>query len=210
MSEYAIQRLLANLRTHLPGALDQTMKLEIFNAVATFCRDSNVWQESQPFNTKINKQDYEVTANASDAYYTQLLQLQAYDPADPNGETTTPIDMAAWLTSPTTLHLKEKPQIEQRLRATFAVAPRATDRMDEYPAIPDEFWDKYHDVLMEGALAKMMAQTAKPYSNERLAIFHGRRFKAGTSMAKNDFYNGDVRGGQNWHYPQDFAKGSIR
>jgi hypothetical protein len=204
MTEFAINRLMANLRTQLPGALDNTLKLEIFNTVATFFHDSNVWQETQSFNTKPDKQNYEVTADNADAFYTQLLDLRTYDPEDPNFERTTSITVPAWLIGPTELHLYNRPLDVQRLRATFAVAPRATDRMDQFPAIPDAYWDKYHDVFMEGALARMMAQVAKPYSNERMGIFHGRRFKAATSMAKNDFYNGDMRGGQHWRFPQSF------
>ncbi len=210
MSEFAIQRLVTNLLTQLPGALTGTIRLEIFNAVSTFCHDSNVWQETQSFNTRVDKQIYEVTAETSDAYYNQLLNLEAYDPTDPNGLVTTPFPIAAWMHAPNELKLKDIPKVVQRLRGTFAVVPRATDRMDQYPAIPEVFWDKYHDTFMEGALARMMSHAAKPYSNERLGIFHGRRFKAATSMAKNDVYNGDVRGGQNWSFPQDFARRSQR
>ena len=206
MSEFAIQRLLHNLRTQLPGALDNTLRLEIFNTVATFCHDSNVWQEEQSFNTKPNKQDYELTADNADAYYSQLLNIVAYDPSDPKGETTMWTNVWGWMVGPTTLRLNCKPLETQRMRANFVVVPRATDRMDQYPNIPDAFWDKYHDVFMEGVLARMMAQVAKPYSNERMGIFHGRRFKAATGLAKNDFYNGDVRSGQHWHFPQTFMR----
>lgn len=211
MSEYAIQRLITNLMTQLPGALVGTLKLEIFNAVATLCREGNVWQETQSFNTKVDKQIYEMTAQTPDAYYSKLLYLEAYDPSDPNGTVTTPTQIAAWFDASTTgLKLRYVPTVVQRLRGTFAVVPRATDRMDQYPAIPEAFWDKYHDAIKEGALSNMMAQAAKPYSNERLSIFHGRRFKAATSMAKNDLYNGDVRGGQNWSFPQEYVRKSIR
>jgi hypothetical protein len=210
MTEFAIERLLANLRTQLPGALDGTLRLEIFNTVSTFCRESNTWQETQSFNTKVGKQLYEVTAEAPDAYYNVLLNLEAYDPTDENGEVTTPIPIAAWFDAPTSLKLRYVPTEVQRLRGTFSVVPRATDRMDQYPAIPEAFWDKYHDAFIEGVLSRMMSQPAKPYSNERLGIFHGRRFKAATSMAKNDKYNGDVRGGQNWSFPQVFTRRSVR
>jgi len=209
MSEFAIQRLVTNCLTHLPGALVGTLKLEIFNAVSTFCREGNVWQETQNFSTKVGKTTYEIVAENPDAYYNKLLNLVAFDPSDPDGEVTTPIAVPAWFDSTTTqLVLKNTPTEVQRLRGTFAVVPRATDNMDQYPGIPEAFWDKHHDAIMEGTLARMMAQAAKPYSNERLGIFHGRRFKAATSMAKNDLYNGDIRGGQNWSYPQTFARSS--
>lgn len=210
MSEFAINRLLANLRTQLPGALDAIIKLEIFNAVATFCIESNTWQETQSFNTKVNKQVYEISAENADAYYTKLLLLEAYDPSDPTGLVTMPTQVAAFMSSPTELKFAITPNQVQRMRATFAVAPRPTDRMDQFPNIPEAFWDKYHDVLMEGVLSLMMAHVAKPYSNERMGIFHGRRFKAKTSMAKVDAYNGEVRGGQNWSFPSNFVRGSSR
>lgn len=211
MSEFAIQRLVTNCLTQLPGALIGTLKIEIFNAVSTFCREGNVWQETQNFSTKVDKKVYEIVAETPDAYYNKLLYLEAFDPTDPNGEVTTPTQVAAYFNSTTTeLVLQNTPTEVQRLRGTFAVVPRATDRLDQYPAIPEAFWDKHHDAILEGTLARMMAHAAKPYSNERLSIFHGRRFKAATSTAKNDLYNGDVRGGQNWSFPTEFTRRSSR
>jgi hypothetical protein len=210
MTQFAIERLLANLRNQLPGALDGALRLEIFNTLNTFFTDSNIWQETQSFNTRLGRQIYELQAENPDAYYTKLLLLEAYDPADAEGRVTMPTHVRAWLVSPTELRLHHPVTVVQRLRATFAVAPRPTDRMDQYPNIPDSYWDKYHDAFVEGVMARMMSQPAKPYSNERLGIFHGRRFKSATSMAKNDFYNGDIRGGQNWHFPQNFARPSAR
>lgn len=210
MSEFAIQRLVTNLLTQLPGALIGTIKIEIFNTVSTFCRESNTWQETQSFNTRIGKQVYEVTAESPDAYINQLLNLEVFDPADPNGLVTLATPVPAIFRAPNELKLLNTPQVVERLRATFSVVPRATDKMGDYPAIPETFWDKYFDAFIEGTLARMMAHAAKPYSNERLGIFHGRRFKAATSMAKNDLYNGEVRGGQNWSFPQNFTRGSNR
>lgn len=208
MSQYAIERLVTNLMLQLPGSLPGTLKLEIFNAVATLCREANIWQETQEFNTKIGKQVYEMTPEAPDAYFSKLLNLEAFDPDEEN---VLPTPIEAWFDASTTgLHLRTTPTVVQRLRGTFAVVPRATDRMDQYPGIPEMFWDKHHDAIKEGTLSYMMAHSAKPYSNERLSIFHGRRFKAATSMAKNDLYNGDVRGGQNWSFPQGFARRSNR
>lgn len=212
MSEFAIQRLITNCLTQLPGALIGTLKLEIFNAVSTFCKEGNVWQEIQPFNTKVGKQTYEMTpGTSSDAYFSELLYLEAYDPTDPNGQVTTPTPIEAWFDASTTgLHLRFVPTEVQRLRGTFAVVPRANDDMDQYPGIPEAFWDKYYDAIKEGTLGNMMAHVAKPYSNERMSIFHGRRFKAATSIAKQDVYNGMVRGGQNWSFPQNFVRRSSR
>src|SRR5688572_29146373 len=138
MSEYAIQRLVTNVLTQCPGALIGTIQLEIFNAVATFCKESNVWQETQNFNTKVGKQVYEITAETQDAYVSKLLNLVAFDPSDPTGETTTPTPVAAWLdASATGLVLKLVPTEVQRLRGTFAIVPKATDQMDQYPGIPE-------------------------------------------------------------------------
>lgn len=202
MSQYAIQRLMTNLRVHLPGALDSAMKLEMFNAAAELCVRSSVWQDRQPFNTRIGKSKYEMSAPQHDAYYTQLLGLYK-DDGDGDDNTVGP-PVKAVFEEPTTLRLLTTPTTVERLIAVFAMAPRPTDEIGDHPAIPDEYWSKYHDVLYEGALSRMLAHPAKPYSNERLGIYHGRRFVAMTSQAKNDHYNGNVRGGQNWSFPRAF------
>lgn len=202
MSQYAIQRLMSNLRVHLPGALDSAITLEIFNAVAEFCVRSSVWQDEQPLNTRAGKSEYEVSAPQHDAYYTQLLSLHKDDGDGDDNTKGSPVK--AVLDSPTVLRLLSTPTTAERLIARFAMAPQPTDEIADKPAIPDEYWSKYHDVLYEGALARMLAQPAKPYSNERLGIYHGRRFVAMTSLVKNEHYSGNVRGGQNWSYPQTF------
>lgn len=201
MTEFAINRLMANLRTQLPGALDATLKLEIFNTVHDFCVATSAWEEDQAFTTKIGKDVYEITAGSANEYITQLLSLVRADPTDITGQRVIPTPVPAVMSLPTQLKLLTVPTIVERLVATYAVAPRPTDDMDEFPSLPESFWDKYNNALFEGALAKMMSHVAKPYSNERMGIYHGRRFVAAMSTHKVEKYNGMVRGGQNWTFP---------
>jgi hypothetical protein len=202
MSQFAIQRLMANLRVKLPGALDGPVKLEVFNAVSEFCVKSCVWQDRQPFSTRVGKSEYEMSAPQHDAYYTQLLGLYK-DDGDGDDNTNGPA-VKAVMKDPTTLRLLTTPTTVERLVAYFAMAPQPTDELGDHAGIPDSFWSKYHDAFYEGALSRMLAQPAKPYSNERLGIYHGRRFIAMTSVAKNEHFNGNVRGGQNWQFPKNF------
>jgi hypothetical protein len=51
----------------------------------------------------------------------------------------------------------------------------------------------------------MMAQPAKPYTNEKMAIFYMRKMVGTTSQAKLEALHRNVNNGQAWRFPQTFA-----
>jgi hypothetical protein len=201
-NNFAVDRLKANCQVQLPGALDGPLLLAIFNTVTTFCIQTNVWQEDQDFQTRANKRDYAISASESDCYYTRLISVVRNDLDTDQSLLTNPTPVRAHMHGEGILRLHDTPQVITRLTARFAKAPRPTDNFGSLPNFPLEFWDQYHNVLVEGVLANMQAQTAKPYSQERMSILHGRRFIAGCSTAKVEALNGGMLGGQAWRFPK--------
>ena len=47
----------------------------------------------------------------------------------------------------------------------------------------------------------MMSQAAKPYSSERLAVYHMRRFRSGIAAARTDAMRQNAYRGQAWRFP---------
>lgn len=198
----SIDRLIANCRMKIPGALDGPMIMAIFNTVSKFCIQSNILTEEQDFRTRANKRDYTMECSQPDLYYTKLLSVVRNDQETDQKLLSNPPPVKAFMVDQETLRLYDTPQDVIRLTAKFAMAPRPTDNFENLPNVPNWLWDTYHDVLIEGVMHDMMGQAAKPYSNERLSLFHGRRFQAAMSTAKVEAYNGQTLGGQHWSYPR--------
>lgn len=201
-NQYAVDRLRAQAQMQLPGALDGPLTMAIFGVVAEFCIKTNTLWEEQDIRTREGKTDYEVSASEADLYYTKILSMvDSTDNVDRHFTHDSP-RIPGYMINPGVLRLNYTPDQSQLLTVRFAMAPRPTDNFGSLPNIPDAYWDFYHPVLLEGLLASMMGQVAKPYSNERMGIFHGRRFIAGCSTAKVEATNGQLVGGQAWRFPR--------
>lgn len=201
-NQFAVDRLKAQAQMQLPGALDGPIIMAIFGVVSDFAIKTNCLWEEQDIRTRVDKRDYEVQASESDLYYTKLLSVVYNDQETDQRLLREPTQIHAYMLTPSVLRLRDTPNQANLITARFAMAPRPTDNFGSLPNIPDTFWDTYHPVLLEGLLASMMGQVAKPYSNERMGIFHGRRFIAGCSTAKVEAMNGQIVGGQNWRFPR--------
>jgi hypothetical protein len=87
-----------------------------------------------------------------------------------------------------------------------------TDPTDEVgmPQAPGWIYDRYERTFVEGLISRMMEQPAKPYSNEKGAILHGRRFQNGMSQARAEVQHMFVRSANVWSFPQSFRTDSQR
>ena len=70
--------------------------------------------------------------------------------------------------------------------------------------------EKYHDYLLSGLLSRVLVHPGKPYSNEKLAMFHGRKFNVGVMTATKEAQEGFINNGQNWQFPQTFRSYTQR
>jgi len=201
-NQYAVDRLRAQAQMQLPGALDGPITMAIFGVVTDFCVKTNTLWEEQDIRTRVDKRDYEVAATESDLYYTKILSVVDNDGEVDQRFLTSPSRIPAYMLNPGVIRFHNTPKQVQLVTVRMAMAPRPTDNFGSLPNIPDNFWDMYHSVLLEGLLSSMMGQVAKPYSNERMGIFHGRRFIAGCSTVKVEAINGQLVGGQAWQFPR--------
>jgi len=70
---------------------------------------------------------------------------------------------------------------------------------------PNWILEKYFEYFQDGILAKLMLQANKPYSNEKGAMYHYRKFHEGIGLARTEVRNYFTYSGQAWLYPQTFA-----
>jgi hypothetical protein len=194
MTTASMTRLLNNARSRLIGALDPAIKNELFGALNEFFQGSNVWTNDVPIAVTSAASSYEV------------------DPSDPGQINrlmwvldTNQAPVNATMQIPGTLDLANTPSQNDTYTVTIALTVNDPVASTGLPWCPDWTVDKYNDVMLDGVLARMMSQAAKPYSNERMAIYHMRRFQGGISTAKNEAWHKNVRAGQRWRFPQGWA-----
>lgn len=195
----AVTRLMENARSHLPGAVDDALRQELFNVMADFFKASKSWREDVVFNTIANTTSYELTTDAGGAIDTLMQVLDANN-----------MSVGATMSEPGTLVLNVKPTSVFALTATVALSVDDPKDRESYPVYPSWVTTKYSTTIIDGLRARMMIQPAKPYTNQQLAIFHQRKFNAGVALARAEARHQHLYGGQTWRFPTNFARGSQR
>jgi hypothetical protein len=189
--ETAFNRIIDNARIHLPGAQDITLKLELFNALDEFCQTSLIWQEDINFNVKPNVQLYYLVPGEPGTIV-RLMHMVGTDKFPVYGSMQTPGDLI----------LRTAPNDITTYTATVAkTVTDPTDR-DGFPEISKWILERYHNEILEGLLYRMMMQAAKPYSNEKLSIFHLRKFRGACANARTDMMRKNVYRTQAWRFPK--------
>lgn len=202
MARADVNRLMDNLRIKLPGALDGVLQLELFNVLDEFLKTTCAWQEEIPFTTKAGETEYFVTAVGPSQIVRLMWVRNDGDERDLYVETAMPV--------PGTLRLRHAPDEAVPMTACVACTVSDPATREGYPYLPDWILAKWMDDVMDGVLARMMGQIAKPYSSERMAVYHARRFGNAMQRARAEVLHDNVYGGQRWTFPRGFASGRQR
>ncbi|MCK1742180.1 hypothetical protein IVA80_15250 [Bradyrhizobium sp. 139] len=192
-----LDRLMSNARTHLPGATDPVLQLELFNVLNDFFQVSNIWQEDIAFPvlaTDAAGTTYPVAPVALAAIVRFMWML------DGSGR-----PAYGTMATPGEIQLLRQPSQDDTYTVTVALTVNDPAGVDGFPEFPEWVAAKYSTGLVDGVLGRMMAQPAKPYSNMALAGLRTKSFKACVSQAKAEALHKNVNNGQSWRFPR-FAK----
>lgn len=205
-------RLMDTARLHLPSALEGTMRLELFNVLKEFLQRTNIWQDELDVDVLPATYDYPLSVNQAGTFINRLLWLEGA-----RSDTTIPESgprRDGILLTPgagvETLRIASPPSTNETWYAHVALSVADPTDSDGIPYIPDWIMDKYHAVLLEGLLERMMAQPAKPYSNVQGVALHGRRFKDGIATARAEAMHKFTYGSNSWAFPRSFRSDSQR
>lgn len=203
MPSASMNRLMDNARVRLPGALDATIQAELFSVVKDFCNRTNVWQLQF---------DVEVThTDLSPLEYPDEFTYQLFPPTGSKivrlmeSRDSRNFRVGVRLVEPNNIFLDRSPNEDgfYHVIGVLTVADPVT-RAGE-PLAPDWLIEKFNDTLLDGVLARMMSQAAKPYTSVAMGAFHYGLFKNGIAMARLEAERGNVYGAQAWRFPQTFA-----
>lgn len=193
MASAEINRLMDNLRVRLPGAIDDAIKLEVYNTINDFFQDSNIWFEDIEFDVNSTDDTYTVTTNSG-----AIVRLMGV--ADNNYR-----PVRAGMDTPGEVQLYSKPSQPHIYTARMALTVNGVNK-EGYPVFPMWVLNKYMNDVIDGVLGRMMAQQAKPYSNAQLALVHTRKFSAAVALARVEANRRNVYRGQNWAFPQGWSR----
>lgn len=183
-------RLMNTIRPHLPGAVDEAIKQELFLTCDEFFSRSNVWRET----VDVEQRAGEDTATLM-PFMGRIKRLMAVllDGRPMYG---------AIISDPETIKFRHRADTDRVLQAVIALTVNDPLTREAFPVVPWQIIESYQDVLISGILARMMAQTSKPYTNLPLANYHQSRFKGGTSRARNEVNEGETYASSNWRFPR--------
>lgn len=207
----AVDRLLDNLRINLPGAVDSTILLELYNTLKDFCKWSKAWQAVVPIQVQPGCRVYLFATVAGKPEY--LLGVipkkdMAVDGTDPPSEISPggPGRVNAVMPEPGKLVLQYEPNEEQEFCVNVSLNVTDPVLRTGLPIFPDWIIEQYDEALKEGTLSRMMFQASKPYTSLQGATYHGVSYRKLRNEARNSINTGNVYGGQRWMFPQTFNR----
>lgn len=185
-------RLMNTIRPHLPGAIDDAIRQELFMVCREFFAKSSAWRETLEFTPEAGEKEAFVMPFAGKIE--RLISVEIGG-RDVRGATFLP---------PDTVVMPFEGDGSKEYNATFAMTVSDPITRDAYPIAPDYLVERYTQTLIHGILMNMMAQPSKPYTNPAMAQFHMRKFNGGWQRALNDTKTGNTVGSQRWRFPRTF------
>ncbi len=189
----SIENILKNARIKLPGAIDSAIMVELFNVVDMFCRRADANRYAAPVPITAGSVAYTVT-------FTGEVVVRVFNIAHEKMDTSGAFyDADSNLLTIGNVPTADDAEYPVYLNVSLAPKPGVSD--------PDEWmqeltWQRYASTLLDGLLSAMHGQPAKPYFNERLATFYGRRFRNGINLAKQQTAVGQAPNAASWRFPK--------
>lgn len=189
-------RLMTTIRPHLPGAIDEAIRQELFSVCEDFFGETNVWKEDLAFTLPAN------TLNADIMPFTGRIIRLLYVTKDD-----IPVK-GVILTDPVqgVLRFPLKNTEAGAYVATVALTVSDPVDRDAYPIVPFDLMTRFWRTIMEGTLANMFAQPMKPYTNLALGSYHLGNYRGGRARARNAELAGNTKNSQAWAFPQSFNR----
>jgi hypothetical protein len=69
-------------------------------------------------------------------------------------------------------------------------------------SIPEWMWDMYFQAWLDGTLSRFYGMPMKPWSNEKHAIIHGRKYRNRMAYHKQEIARGFSYGTPHWRFPR--------
>lgn len=194
--------LLNQCRIELPGAADVAIRQRAYPVLHEFFNYSNAWTETIPVTTINGQQDYTITP--AEVPPGQIIRLGA---VIDNNLINYPADMPRigtleFITTPTTASTLNVIVIKTVARPMNADG--TLDHTYPVPDVPPSFWGLWQQAWVHGIVGYMMMEKNRPYSDEKMGLFHLQMFRDGVKAARVAALRRNTWGTNTWMYPQQF------
>lgn len=205
-ADVKIDLWLQDLLPRTPGAMRKVVRREFINACREFYEQSFAWRVvTGPKDLRADKKQYYMTPYDP---YTDVVgvlgveldgqPLAALVRRPRYADRTATLPSSFWLETPDTVRLwpLSTTDKDDSLLFSLALTPKQTVRH-----LPKFARSHHYDALLDGALGRLYAHPAKPYSNPGAAEYHLKRFQAAigkyAGLAKKGYGPG-----LSWQFPR--------
>lgn len=189
MSAADFTRILNNAMVHLPGSVESAVKLELFNVMDQFFKETDIWKEQIEFTTDADD-TYEVTPTLG----TIVRLVRVFDP-----DTEVPVTASMEVLGDLVLKTVPSNATDYVVEVSLTCVDPVT--VGGFPDCPDWIVTRYREAFTDGLIAKMAAQQKKPYTDAGKVNLHGRLFRKAIAGARADTERKNVRSAQAWRFP---------
>ena len=185
------QTLLDQIRVRVPGALDSAILLELGAVLLDFFDTTNCWTEDLSVITAANITDYFLPLPSMGVVKRLIGVVDAVS--------CVPWRNVMYVPDESKIIFAYSPNSSTNLSviATVAIIPDIRIPLN----IPVWVWSQYRNGLVDGVLARMFSQLARPYSSPPLAKLHYGQYVMMCSQARTEAsHKGNYRG-QAWRFP---------
>lgn len=196
-------QLMNQARIKLPGSSDAGIKLELYDVMKEFLKDSSAWTEDILFTAQPGTTDYILTPvqDGGQIIYLvgvwddKMIPVPAFMPNFGSIRLVHPASTAA-----------NQPSWTARVVKNVTLPTTKED----VPIGPDWLLSVYSLDILDGLLGKMMGQQNKTYSNGTMSTYHLRRFRTAIQGARTAAIRQNTKGAQEWAYPRGWSASTQR
>lgn len=194
MATQEVDRLMDNLRIVFAGAVDDTLKLEFYNAMNYFLPRSLAWVMEREITIIAEQKVYPLALPRG-----RIEQLLAVLDANSNPQ-------RGWaMPSRTTIQAPYAPNTAGDVfTARFAMGIKLPVTREGYPDFPNEVLEQWFDTILAGTTAFLQKQPMKPWTNLPMAKVHWGFFTKGISEAKQRAAQMSTYSAAPWQFPRNF------
>lgn len=195
------------LLPRLAGAPQAMVQAELVRVIDDFCVRSCVWRERfSEQDITAGQQTFTLTAVTTNAVtvgvldaYINDLPLRQRALVFTGATTNRPLAFTVRPERPAVMLFDAEP--EETLTGVLDVDAYLAP-VDVTEALPSLLTDMFFEVIFDGVLAAMYASPDKPYTDTKLAVFHGTRYLSGLNRARVAAKMGHTSHAQNWAFPR--------
>lgn len=195
-----ITAFLTELRPAFPGIDETMLKQELNAAIREFYTKGSLWLETLPaIDLRAGKDTYYLNPQPEGTVlyiaYVEVdgIPQRIYDnPNQPSGVSYAySPEMGAITLSPTPSEDKA-----DALVVNVVMKPRTVTQ-----SVPNEAVEVWFDTILDGTKARLYAQPKKSWTNDKLALLHGQRFRSGMATARDVSRRRYTFGESTWRFP---------